>query len=247
MIGFIVLTLIFLAMIFSCYVWGIHELRHPKDEGPFFIDLSRKIVERITAFELRKNLLALKGEADGWKELIKEDKPDWLKDTRVSSKKLIIDGIEICDVWLVLGNVIAPKETVFNKILMVWGSFRTEEKCSFEREVYAAGECIIGKKNRLCSITTHKSLVIGEETVIEGYADSNDSMYVKNGSRIAGLAASKKTIFADEGCSFGVLYSKMGVTSVADSEELIKTNRSTERLKMLLTSTLQDKNRLRGK
>ncbi|PVX24081.1 MAG: hypothetical protein CW691_08650, partial [Candidatus Bathyarchaeum sp.] len=66
MIGFVILFLAFMSLVVSCFVWGIHELRHPTDEGPFFVDLQRMIVERMSAFELRKNMLELKDETEGW-------------------------------------------------------------------------------------------------------------------------------------------------------------------------------------
>jgi len=239
MIGFIILLIAFLSLVASCFVWGVHELRHPRDEGPFFVDLSRMIVERMPAFELRKNLLALKAEDEGWTVLTEEEKPVWLKDLMVSSKTWIMDGDVHGDVWLVLGDVTVPKETVFDKILIVWGSFQTGEKCDFKQEIYAAGDCIIGEENQLRSITTHKSIVIGDETVVEGYVDSNDKMYVKRGCKIGELAASQTAVFAAEECSFGSTYSPAGLISMTDAEELIKVDRAIQRQLIVCTPSTQ--------
>jgi hypothetical protein len=239
MIGFIILLLTFLSLVASCFVWGVHELRHPKDEGPLFVDLSRKIVERMPAFELRKNLLALKAEDKGWIRVKEEDKPIWLKNLMVSSKTWIMNGDVHGDVWLVLGDVTVLKETVFDKVLIVWGSFQTGEKCSFEREIYAAGDCIIGRENHLRSITTHKSIVIGDESVVEGYVDSDDKMYVKRGCKVGELAASQTAVFAAEECSFGSTYSPAGLISMTDAEELINVDRAIQRQLIVCTASTQ--------
>lgn len=229
MIGFVILFLAFMSLVVSCFVWGIHELRHPTDEGPFFVDLQRMIVERMSAFELRKNMLELKDETEGWTVLKKKDKPAWLKDLKVSGKTWLINDDAVGEVWLVSGKVKVPKNTVFDKILIVWGSFRTENNCEFKREIYAAGDCIIGKQNRLRSITTHESLVVGERTVVDGYVDANNNLYLKKGCTIGELASSKKAVFAAEDCSFGSTYSAAGLVSMADAEELIKVDRSINR------------------
>jgi hypothetical protein len=238
-IGFILLLLAFLSLVASCFVWGVHELRHPKDEGPLFIDLSRKIVERMPAFELRKNLLALKAEDEGWTRVKEEEKPIWLKELMVSSKTWIMNGDVHGDVWLVLGDVTVPKETVFDKILIVWGSFQTGEKCSFKREIYAAGDCIIGRENQLRSITTHKSIIIGDETVVEAYVDSDDKMYIKRGCMVGEIASSQTAVFAAEECSFGSTHSPAGLISMTDAEELIKVDRAIQRQLIMRTPSTQ--------
>jgi len=247
LIGFVVLFLTFLSLVASCFVWGIHELRHPKDEGPFFIDLQRMIVERMPAFELRKNLLALKDEPEGWTVLTKKEKPVWLKDLNVSSKTWVVNGDVLSEVWLVLGDVKVPKETVFDKILIVWGSFLTEEKCDFKREIYTAGDCVIGNENRLRSITTHESIVIGDGTVVDEYVDSNDKLYIKKGCTIGELASSQTAVFAAEECSFGSTYSPAGLVSMADAEELIKVDRSIQRQLILCTPSTQTSEYVRRK
>jgi len=246
-IGFIILLLAFLGLVASCFVWGLHELRHPKDEGPFFVDLARKIVERMPAFELRKQLLALKAEDEGWTKVKEEEKPVWLKNLRVSSKTWITNGDVHGDVWLVLGDVTVPEETVFDKILIVWGSFQTGERCEFQREIYAVGDCIIGKENHLHSITTHKSLIVGDETVVETYVDSNDKMYVKRGCSVGELAVSQTAIFATEECSFGSTYSPAGLISMTDAEEQIKVDRAIQRQLAMCTASTRSYEYVRRK
>lgn len=228
MIGFVILLAIFLALVVSCFAWGLHEIRHPRDAGPLFINLSRMIVERASPFELRKALQALKAEKEGWKVLLNDEKEAWLKDLRVFSKNWVREDEVIDEVLLVLGNVTVPKETVFNKLLMVWGRFQTGEHCNFEREIYALGDCIIGRDNHLRSITTHRGILLEDSTVVDGYVDSDDKMYIKKGCKIGGLATSQTAVFAEE-CSFSKVYSPAGLVSVADVGELITVDRSIQR------------------
>lgn len=239
MIGFIILFVAFLSLVVLCFAWGIRELRNPKDEGPFFVDLQRMIVERMSAFELRRNLLALKDDPEGWTALKRKQKPVWLKNLTVSTKTWKIDDDLLGEVWLVSGSVTVPEGTVFDKILIVWGSFRTEDNCDFKREIYAAGKCVIGNKNRLYSITSHESVVIGSGTTLERYADANGKLYLKKGCDVGELASSQKAVFAADECSFGSIYSPAGLVSMVDAEELIGVDRSIRRQLVLCVPSPQ--------
>lgn len=78
--------------------------------------------------------------------------------------------------------------------LLVKGDFACGASCRFDRAVYVAGSCEIGKGSTLERIEVDGSLHLGPLVTVNRVADCNGPLEIRSGCRVLGLAYSRKAV-----------------------------------------------------
>lgn len=196
MIGYFILVGFFLTLVLLCFVPGLIEYRRPKDEGPLFIDFDRDLDERYFSRSFREMLWHALQDADQV-ELPSSSLAGLNKDTSVTRAEVTINrGREI--VFTVTGDLRLPAQTELIETTVVTGNLETGNDCRFKKEVLVEGDAIIGENCRLLCLTG-KNITLGENSIVEGWLDAEENLYVKAGCKVGSRASAEKKVVADLG------------------------------------------------
>lgn len=207
--GYFFLLGLFAGMVFFCFVWGVWEYKKPKDPGPLFIDLERKI----------DNSLEVRERSQGLKEMEREQKPKYLE-----SVSVLMQGAETIRVR---GDVIIPKEEIVPYNMIVEGNLTSQDDVTFEGGLHIKGRAIIGARNRLeKSIVCEEELVLLEEVIVLDSIDCEGPVFIKRGVRVGvgvqgGGITSASTICMEKTEGPLKVYSKKGVRMVKSIRQTI--------------------------
>lgn len=207
--GYFFLLGLFAGMVFLCFIWGIWEYKKPKDPGPLFIDLERKIDNNL---EVREHSQVLK-------EMERDQKPEYLE-----SVDVLMQGAETIRVR---GDVRIPKGEVVPYNLIVEGNLTSQDDVTFEGGLHIKGRAVIGARNRLeKSIVCEEELVLLEEVIVLDSIDCEGPVFIKRGVRVGvgaqgGGIASASTICLEKTEGPLKVYAKKGVRMVESIRQTI--------------------------
>jgi predicted acyltransferase (DUF342 family) len=236
--GYFVILLSLIGLTSLSFFWALLEYKRPRDPGPLFINLDRKIKENKEALTLRGDL-ENNLEEKGWYLVDKDSKPDWLLPYKVLEKIAVLNQREeMQQIWYVKSKLSVPEGIEFDKVLIVNEDFETGKGCSFFEDVYVKGNSKIGERNQLTSITVHGNLIIGEGTQAKKFVDSDGSLIIGNESVISGSITSNSMITVGTNCTLKKIYSPMGfkLGKITENESLffsgkkLNTNKLSERV-----------------
>jgi predicted acyltransferase (DUF342 family) len=183
------------------------EYLRPKDAGPLFINLDRKIQEKKEPLGFRQFLMIYSAEK-GWYKLKNYEKPSWLHPNQVF-KKVGIFGVsrELQEIWIIKGSTSVPSNYNFDKIVFVQGDFDTGTDCSFSKYVFVKGNSKIGPANNLYGITVQGNLFLGEKSRVENFVDSDGKLRIGNKCEILGNITSNSVITIGFNCVLKMIHS----------------------------------------
>ncbi len=156
MISIYLLFPLFLVLLLLPFLPGIIELIKPRDSEPLFIRMDYSKDPRYFGSTF-KDLL---------KNSLKEDSGIGIKNIKLSkdekvevmSSANIVSGKQISDILYASGNILSGNDV------------------SFEKEIYATGEAVIGKKNIVRAIASDSSIKLSEEVRVIRWLDAESSI-----------------------------------------------------------------------
>jgi len=120
--GYFVILLSLIGLTSLSFFWAFLEYKRPRDPGPLFINLDRKIKENKEALTLRGDL-ENNLEEKGWYLVDKDSKPDWLLPYKVLEKIAVLNQREEmhCPMFLSLKFILPLK---------IWSVTKTQKYLS---------------------------------------------------------------------------------------------------------------------
>ncbi|HDP70066.1 MAG TPA: hypothetical protein ENN38_04565 [Actinobacteria bacterium] len=194
MINYLFLVLLFMGLVFLCFLPALIEYLRPKDDKPLAINLSMELDERYFAHSFRGILEPAFSGVEKDLVLKDEQKPGWLQKFPVLKTHLMMHRDKE-EIWLAEGDIKVPAGSKFDRILIVNGNFSTEENCSFEKELFVKGDSFIGQNNVLQCISATGKLKLEENVLVRGWIDADEDVYISKGCKIKSRAASGKIIW----------------------------------------------------
>ena len=209
-------------MIAICFFWGIWEWKKPKDPGPLFIDLDRKIKNKTQKTRSNVGTDPAQGVHTG------SDQSEMKEDSHKFEQTF-----NTSETVRVTGNLRIPKDNVIPYSMVVEGDLISEENVIFKGGLHVKGCAVIGARNRLeKSIVCQKELILFEDVIVYNCVDCEGLVFIKSGVRIGageegGAVAAARTIFLENAKGPLEIHSEecvrvIGVSTKAIPEELRK-------------------------
>jgi len=198
MMEYLVLLGVFAMMFFLSFVPGYLEYRLPRDPGPLHIDLSRTVEPRSEALHFRMSSESL-GKSQEWTPVPPANMPQWTGGALTYQRELKGDGGSF-KVLRIDQDLTIPAGTTIESAIIVQGNLVSEQDCSFREWVYVKGQCQIGRSNKLTSVASGSDMIIGEESEIFGFADSDGNVRIGEGCIVRGLVGSGGKITLEGSC-----------------------------------------------
>jgi len=249
MINYLLLVLLFMGLVFLCFLPALIEYLRPKDDKPLAINLSMGLDERYFSHSFR-NILEPAFLGVGKDRVLRdEQKPDWLQKFPVLKTHLMMHrGKE--EIWLAEGDIKVPAGSKFDRILIVDGNFFTEGNCLFEKELFVKGDCFIGQNDVLRCVSATGKLKLGENVLVNGWVDADEDVHISEGCEIKSRAASGKIIWVEKesrlsrlaGDEFVVGEDKMNENKLEEKVTALPTIRWTEGMDAVIKENFKSKN-----
>lgn len=203
MIEYVLLFGVVLIMFLLSFMLGYAEYRKPRDPGPLNVDLSRTAGLRYEASQFRTGVESSL-EHETWKPALPSETPEWVGKALVCNTQLR-DQQGAFSVFRTDQDVVVPAGATFESALIVRGSFTSGEDCKFNRWLYIEGRCQIGSRNRLAAVFSLDDLVIGEESEILSFADSDNAVRIRDGCILRGPVGAGRHITVEGSCDMATL------------------------------------------
>lgn len=197
MIEYFVLFGTFLAMFLLAFAAGYLEYRAPRDPGPLPIDLSRVVEPRSEAISFRRSVESLISE-QGWVPAPSAESK-WISGALAFQKEVEDDQGKFT-VLRIDQDVAIPDGSVIESALIVQGNLTSGDGCRFSRWICVKGRCQIGRNNKLAFVASEDELLVGEESEIRSFTDSNSNVTFSDDCSVKGFVGSGMSIAVEGSC-----------------------------------------------
>jgi len=173
-LGYLIVLGLFVGMVVLCFIWGIWEYKKPKDPGPLFIDLDRKIDEESEESVPTISEAAASGPYSHQGKV-----------TKVGVSMEPTQNSHIGETIRVRGDVRISRGETIPYNMIVEGNLTSQDDVTFQGGLHVKGRAVIGARNRLeKSIVCQQKLVLLEDVTVHNCIDCEGLVFIKKGVKV---------------------------------------------------------------
>ncbi|MBI5042515.1 MAG: hypothetical protein HZC10_01495 [Nitrospirae bacterium] len=188
-IGLIFISFIILVLI--PFIPGAAELVRPRDSKPLYIRMDYSKDPRYFGKTFKKIL------------------KDSLRGLREGTRKVRLSKDE--EVEIVVSGNIAPNSEVLT-VLHVLNDITSSENVGFKKEIYVAGDAVIGKENMVRAIASDGNIRLSEGAKVIRWLDAEGNIEVDKGCDLGISASSGNELRIERNCRFKRLFGTPVIT-----------------------------------